>query len=83
MPDTDWRLDISVQVTNGDWRTRGEAELQISAHQDVIGTIDVTNAAKKLVAQAITNLKIKTAERAREQAESKALETLTVTPPTQ
>ena len=68
MPDTDWRLDISVQVTNGDWRTRGEAELQISAHPDVIGTIDVTNAAKKLVAQAITDLKAKVADRARQEA---------------
>jgi len=68
MPDTDWRLDISVQVTNGDWRTRGEAELQIAAHPDVITTIDVTNAAKKLVAQAITDLKAKVADRIRQEA---------------
>ena len=64
----EWRMDITVTINNGDYRTRGEGELQIAAHPDVITTIDVTNAAKKLVAQAITDLKAKVADRIRQEA---------------
>jgi hypothetical protein len=59
----EWRMDITVTINNGDYRTRGEGELQIAAHPDVIGTIDVTNAIKKLVAQAMTDIRAKIAEK--------------------
>ena len=68
MDQTDWRLEVTVQVTNGDYRNRGEADMQIDAAPDVVSSIDVTPAIKKLVANAINDLKAKLAERARQEA---------------
>ena len=66
---TDWRMEIDVTITNGDWSTRAQQSLQINANPDVMATIDVTAATKKLVANTTTELKAHIAEAEKEAAE--------------
>jgi len=55
-------MDIDVRMTNGDWSKSVTAGILIQAPAEIIGTIDVTAAVKKAVAQVQADLKAKLAE---------------------